>query len=102
LIANREFSGATWLAWLKNQRVPFVIRIRAHTIVQFGSFKDWADRLCSKLLVGERLVFSTACKLLGVGTSSRPDWRVVSCWWCLTGVPNHVSNGFHNLLKQAT
>jgi hypothetical protein len=66
LIANGEFMGATWLTWLKNQRVPFVIRIRAHTIAQFGSFKDRADRLRSKLLIGECLVFSTACKLLCV------------------------------------
>jgi hypothetical protein len=66
LIADREFIGAKWLAWLKNKRVPFVIRIRANTIVRLGPFKDRADRFCKNLLVGECLVFSTACSLMGV------------------------------------
>jgi Transposase DDE domain len=66
LIADREFIGGKWLAWLKNKRVPFVIRIRANTIVQLGPFKDRADRFCKNLLVAECLVFSTACTLMGV------------------------------------
>ena len=66
LIADREFIGGKWLAWLKNKRVPFVIRIRANTIVQLGGFKDRADRFCKHLLVGECLVFSTNCTLLSV------------------------------------
>jgi Transposase DDE domain len=66
LIADREFIGTKWLAWLKNKRVPFVIRIRANTLVGLGPFKDRADRFCKNLLVGECLVFSTGCCLMGV------------------------------------
>ena len=66
LIADREFIGTKWLAWLKNKRVPFVIRIRANTIVRLGPFKDRTDRFCKNLLVGESLVFSTGCCLMGV------------------------------------
>jgi hypothetical protein len=66
LIADREFIGGKRLTRLKNRRVPFVIRIRANTIVRLGPFKDRADRFCKNLLVGECLVFSTGCCLMGV------------------------------------
>ena len=53
-----------------------MIRIRANTIVRLGVFKDRADRFCKNLRVGESLVFSTACVLLGVRgyvSATRPE-----------------------------
>ena len=66
LIADREFIGSKWLAWLKNKRIPFTIRIRANTIIRLGPFKDRADRIFKHLKVGDVLDFRLSCVLMGV------------------------------------
>lgn len=66
LIADREFIGIRWLAWLKNKRIPFAIRIRANTIIRIGPFKDHASRIFLRLKVGEVLNFRDCCVLMGV------------------------------------
>ena len=33
LTADREFIGETWFKWLKEQKIPFVIRVKSNTLI---------------------------------------------------------------------
>jgi lipoate-protein ligase A len=33
LLADREFIGKEWFAWLQRREIPFVIRVRNNTLV---------------------------------------------------------------------
>ena len=40
LTMDREFVGGKWLAWLRLMKVPYVVRVKANSLI-FGVCADW-------------------------------------------------------------
>jgi hypothetical protein len=56
LLADREFIGDEWLGWLREQEIPFIIRIRNNSyITNAKSERIRVDRLFYALKPGEVL-----------------------------------------------
>ena len=55
-VADREFIGEEWMAYLKDEKVPFFIRVRKNTCV--GPEQTAAWRLFSDLKVGQKRVLT--------------------------------------------
>lgn len=96
-VADREFIGEDWLAYLKDERVPFYIRIRKNTNV--GSEETAAWKLFADLKVGRQWrVEAGKPKVLGhslyvvgmkyLGRSGEPEYLLIVCperpHWALT------------------
>ena len=47
LTADREFIGKEWFEWLKEKKIPFVIRVKSNTLIDEGYFgsKDLKELL---------------------------------------------------------
>ena len=67
LLADREFIGETWLAWLKSEQIDFHIRIKKDAKVPNSRSEPvQAKRLFQSLKAGEALVLRAAKTLTGV------------------------------------
>jgi hypothetical protein len=53
LTMDREFVGDRWLSWLKLMGIPFVVRVKANTIVGGSPSSWWCERNRWKRLSGE-------------------------------------------------
>lgn len=53
LTMDREFVGGRWLAWLKLMEIPFVVRVKANTIVGGSPASWWCERNRWKRFAGE-------------------------------------------------
>lgn len=73
LTADREFIGEEWFKWLKEQKIPFVIRIKSNTLIDenyFGS-RDVKELFSNKnkdefYAFGETKLFDTDLYLGGI------------------------------------
>lgn len=89
LVADREFIGEDWLAYLMDERLPFFIRVRKNTCV--GSEETAAWKLFSELKVGQKRVLAEGRKqnVLGhklhvvgakyLGRSGEPEHLILVC-----------------------
>ena len=88
-VADREFIGEDWLGYLKDEKVPFFIRIRKNTCV--GPEKTAAWQFFSDLKVGQKRVLAAGGRqsVLGhnlhvigmkyVGRSDEPEDLILVC-----------------------
>jgi len=61
ILADREFVGVEWFAWLKKEKIPFCIRIKKNTLTTNRSGKQVdAAALFQDLKVGEQRVLRNA------------------------------------------
>lgn len=65
LCADREFAGKAWVDYLRQQQIPFRLRIRKNTKVAtaHGPVQVW--RLFAALPLGQPLIFDRPCTLWG-------------------------------------
>lgn len=85
LTADREFKGADWLKYLKEEKIPFCLRIPVNTQVnnRFRNKKLPIKRLFS-LKNGESMVLNSSRKVWGEEVEiacfrSSDDWVIVIC-----------------------
>jgi hypothetical protein len=84
LLADREFVGADWFAWLTEHKIPFTIRIKQNILVESGKGKIvHAHRLFGYLNPGKawnlktkKIVLGTACWLSATRTPAK-DWVII-------------------------
>jgi hypothetical protein len=76
LTGDREFIGDDWMAYLKSQQIPFVLRLRENQYVVREGYETWtiAD-IAGRLARGEKMIVKGWCKLGATGKS--PALRLV-------------------------
>ena len=65
LLADREFVGKEWFAWLKKRKIPFAIRIMNNHNIKTAKGKRRIDTLFGYLKVGEYSLFCRKKELYG-------------------------------------
>jgi hypothetical protein len=70
LTGDREFIGDDWMAYLKSQQIPFVLRLRENQHVVREGYETWtiAD-IAAPLARGEKMIVKGWCKLGAAGKS---------------------------------
>lgn len=81
LLADREFVGRVWFAWLKKEKISFVIRIRENFLIP-GTRKRYVRDLFRGLTEGEVRTIETASVVCGVrlflsGTRLKDEYMIV-------------------------
>ncbi len=56
LVADREFIGKRWLAYLEQYRIPYLVRIRSNALIGSTERANQADTVFASLGVGQRQV----------------------------------------------
>jgi hypothetical protein len=76
LTGDREFIGDDWMAYLKSQQIPFVLRLRENQYVVREGYETWtiAD-IAAPLARGEKMIVKGWCRLGAAGKS--PALRLV-------------------------
>jgi len=65
LLADREFIGDDWIAWLKREQICFYIRIRSNAQVATPNGLQRIDRSFEHLKVGQHCCLATTKKIYG-------------------------------------
>jgi hypothetical protein len=76
LMGDREFIGDKWMAYLKDQQIPFILRLRENQYVVRESYETWtiAD-IAGRLARGQKMIVKGWCQLGAAGQS--PAVRLV-------------------------
>lgn len=58
IMGDREFIGKDWFDWLKDQQIPFYMRIKENAIIQRKGRGIPANRLFGSLAIGQSLILN--------------------------------------------
>lgn len=76
LMGDREFIGDGWMAYLKRNKIGFILRLRENQYVTRDGYETWTiARIAQRLTVGQKLIIKGWCRLGSNGGS--PEVRLV-------------------------
>ncbi len=76
LMGDREFIGDQWMAYLKHQQIPFVLRLRENQYVAREGYETWTVAgIAGRLERGQKMIVKGWCRLGAAGQS--PAVRLV-------------------------
>jgi Transposase DDE domain len=78
LTGDREFIGDAWMAYLRQRKIPFILRLRENQHVVREGYDTWtiAD-IARRLGKGEKMIFKGWCRLEQSADEGSPPVRIV-------------------------
>jgi len=84
LVADREFVGREWFKWLKENKIPFAIRVMKNHQIRTAKGSVAVSSLFSHLKVGEETIYSKKKELYGykelsiVGVKLKDEYLILA------------------------
>ena len=70
LMGDREFIGDKWMAYLKDEQIPFILRLRENQHVVREGYETWTiAAIAERLARGQKMIVKGRCRLGTAGQS---------------------------------